>query len=343
MSAWKKRWKRDLDMRVPDLREDIKNASIPETEEKLTVWQRFCAWLERYKRRVVACVASGVAVIVGLCVTLPHLKNDTSITPSVTASGSVVALQINPEVLFSVDGDGMVTAVASGNADADVILSDETRLNSMKGVPVYEATAIFTDYAAKLGFLELTAKPAVRVLTHEGKTTWNEEVKNGLESYFKTKGVYGVVVDECLRYTEFCEATGLPASQKAEEIVSGVRALQTLYTKRVAEDKSGEELKTLYGEFVAVEEFGAILDIMEALGMDVTALRELLILPTTIVEYGKKIDAYLVQQFADLEKKHNKAYKEVRAEISDNEYAAHLQSIVEEYGSISAYWASLQK
>jgi hypothetical protein len=254
-----------------------------------------------------------------------------------------VVLQINPEVFFSVDDDGNVTSVVAGNADADVILSDETRLNSMKGVPVYEATAIFADYSAKLGYLDLTAKPAIRVLTHEGVSTWNGQVKNALESYFKTKGVYGVVVDECLRYADFCQTVGLPVAQKGEEVVSSVRALQTLYTKRVAEDKTDEELKALYGAFVPFEELGAILNIMEALGMDVTALRELLTLPNTLAEYAVKMDAYLTQRFEELEKKYADAYTEAREAISDVDYTTYLQTITDEYGSLSAYWTSLQK
>lgn len=341
MKKWKKRWKRDLATRVPALREDVQNVPIPQTEEKTTVWQRFCGWLVRHKKRVTACVAGGVAVIIGLCTVLPRLTK-TPDTP-VTASESVIMLQINPEVLFSVDKEGKVTAVVARNADADVILSDEARLNSMKGVPVYEATEIFVDYSARLGYLDLEEKPAVRVLTHEGKTTWHDKVRGGLETYFKEKGVYGLVVDECVSYAEFCTATELPVSQKSEEIVACVRALQTLYTKRVAENKSETELKELYGEFVAIDELGAILDIMEALGMDVTELRKLLTLPATLAEYAQKMDAYLLQQFTDLEKKYGEIYGKVRENISDTDYQTYVQGIVDEYGSLSAYWETLKK
>ena len=149
--SWKKQWINQLDKSIPDLREDVLNAPIPtalatkkeEEKSKTTVvnntektvkerWSltdKLNGWLECFTARlkakssvVLRMTASAIAVLAVCMVALEALPLGGGVE-----NVSAYALEINPQAVFTTDGEGIVTAVVAGNADADVILSSTKR------------------------------------------------------------------------------------------------------------------------------------------------------------------------------------------------------------------------
>ncbi len=244
MNSWKKQWKEELDAVVPALRDDVKDAPIvvSQREEKsLSFWEKLNAWINERKKRFYACLATGVAAVVILCVALPILLR------GAPTAVNAIALEINPKVVFALDEKGIVTSVSAVNADADVILSDVERKKSMEGKPASEATKIFVDYASRLGYLDLSNQDAVRISSCAEDIA---DVESALQSYFREKGAYAVVVSETLSAEQFCDRIGLGTLDSASEIVEKLSDLPTLYAERLAESKTLAELQAIYKEEV---------------------------------------------------------------------------------------------
>ena len=111
MKTWKQRWEDELDAKIPSLSEEVKNEPIAAittdtTQESSTfwqgiadVWQRLVNNVKTYRKRWMTAAASCMAAIVALCVCLPYLFP----SAPVLAQTTVLALEINPQVFFSVD------------------------------------------------------------------------------------------------------------------------------------------------------------------------------------------------------------------------------------------------
>lgn len=345
MKTWKKRWKDELSAVTPPLSEEVKNAPILFAGEEKTVetvreYEKsgsFKAWFGLHKKRFAACLAACVAVIVAACALLPALFAPIRAKAETTA----FIVEINPKAVFSVGKDGKISAVVASNADADVILSDEDRVSDMIGKTAAEGARTFVDYAAKLGYLTLDDPSAVRVVSYQ-KEGALKGVKSGLEKYFREKGAYVAVVGEVFAGEEFCALAETAFAETAGHLEETLRGLPTLYSQRVAEGKSEEELKVLYGETVSFKELEDLIALMELLGMDTTALKALLELPQTLAEYTEKMAQYLSRQYDELLKKYEKSYGQVRDEISSVDYQRYIEGLVAEYGSLAEYWENLK-
>lgn len=254
---FKNKWLEELDMLVPELREDVKKAAIPVAEKNETeiitktptFFNRAKEWLFSHRKRAFACGAACVAVVIALSVTLPFLFKGSSITQ---ASAEVIALEINPGVVFSVDKKGIVTEVAATNTDADVILSDEKRVAELEGRPVAAAVKTFVDYAARLGYLDFSGREAIRMTSclENGRL---ENVGGALKGYFLEKGAYIAVVTEPVSPKQFLQGLGVENVTESEsvaldEVVKTVCAMPTTYAQRMAEICSLKELQTIYRE-----------------------------------------------------------------------------------------------
>lgn len=249
----KTKWLEELDPLVPELREDVKNAPISVAEQPRTEMKKAPSFLDRakewfflHRKRAFACGAACVAAVIALSVTLPFLFKG---GPSTQASAEAISLEINPGAVFSVDEKGIVTEVAATNADADVILSDETRVSEIEGKPVAAAVETFIDYAARLGYLDLSAREAIRVTSclENGRL---ENVGYALKGYFLEKGAYIAVVTESVSPTRFCERWGIDPATTVAEVAELVAALPETYAQRMAERRSLKELQAIYQEEV---------------------------------------------------------------------------------------------
>lgn len=241
MKTWKKRWESELDAKIPALNEQVKNAPIA-VSERGNVHKKagFSEWFYRYKKRILASVAACTAVILGLIFALP-LFDQSSI------SGAVIAIEINPSALFSVDEEDKVIAVVAANADADVILSGG-RAEQMEGKTAEQATEIFVDYAARLGYLDLSAtdgSAAVRV-SGCGNEQMLDSVTSTLKTYFRNKGAYAVVFEESISLAAFGERFSMAAGASLEEFQGTLKESAQLYSEREVDGVEELSLYDLY-------------------------------------------------------------------------------------------------
>ena len=230
MKSWKKRWENELDTIVPALRDDVKNAPIVLSENvknaaKPNVLERISLWVNEHKKRFFAGLATATAAVVAACVVIPVLG-----TPQ---EGGAIVVEINPRAVFSVDKDGIVTAVVATNMDADVILSDEARVNEMTGESVEKATEIFVDYAAQLGYLNLNAQAAIRISGCGEDMTG--AIGDALETYFVGKNAYVAVLAEELENADFCNRAGIAVKEKISELTTSIQNAPTLYSEQASE------------------------------------------------------------------------------------------------------------
>ncbi|MBQ7924178.1 MAG: hypothetical protein IJ329_02605 [Clostridia bacterium] len=247
MKSWKKRWKDELETMLPALSEEVRSEPIlssqtaNQKQEKKSLFSRFQSWLALRKKRFYAGVACCAAAVIALCVALPFAL-------STSDAGAALIVEINPRAVFSVDGDGKVTAVVATNADADVILSDRARVEEMQGESVERAVQVFVDYAAKLGYLDLSSQTAVRVSACGDETALTKTGET-IENYFLDKGVLVAVLTEDLTTDAFCERAGLAEVETFEALTETIHELPCLYS----EWETTERFDEIYGQIVSLD------------------------------------------------------------------------------------------
>lgn len=247
MKSWKKRWKTELDSIVPELNNEVKKAPIVvsagvENQESPVKHAKnaFLEWFYSNGRGVkTALVSLSCAIVMVLCVSLAFFI-DKPKTQNVVA----FAVEINPKAVFTVNEDGVVDSVTALNTDADIILSSNERLSMIIGKSPEEACSVFVDFSAKLGFIDLSKKGAIKI---SGCGAEVLSVVSQVESYFKNKGSFYAVVSEKMELTEFCEISGT-FSKNINELTDKLRQGKTLFSERIAEGKTEEQLKTLFEE-----------------------------------------------------------------------------------------------
>lgn len=362
MDSWKKRWIQELDGKIPKLSEEVRNAPIYASAEEQPTKKRFSFrdWVLAHKRRFYGVIATASAAVATLTIVLPIALQSTPGTSSSGESGvlpivntaSVMLLEINPKAVFSVDKEGVVTDVVALNQDADVIISDTARTAEMEGKTAQQAMQTFVDYAAKLGYLNLNAQSAIRVTEYENETASVQvtDIGASLETYFKTMGAQIVVVQDTLSGEEFCQRAGIENSdQGTDGVAQSLSALPALYSEREAVEQSPTDASgwgELFNQTLSIKDFfkwiWSIKDIISN-GFDLELLPGLSSDPQTFEEYMSKMQVYLTGRFAGLQAMHKNIYEDAREEISDSDYQAYLDGLIEEHGSLSAYWESLQK
>ena len=359
MTSWKKRWIQELDEKIPALSEEVKNAPIyasSEQTEKKSFSLR--AWIAEHRRQFRGIVASATAAVVTLAIALPvafHLipgassSEGTGTPPPVENTASVMLLEINPKAVFSVDKNGVVADVVALNQDADVIISDTARTAEMEGKTAQQAMQTFVDYAAKLGYLNLNAQSAIRVTEYENETASVQvtDIGASLETYFKTMGAQIVVVQDTLSGEEFCQRAGIENSdQGTDGVAQSLSALPALYSEREAEQTNPSdegEWKDLYDQKITADDVWNWISSWVENGFNAADIWALFNSPTSLEEYMTKMQVYFAGRFEELQAEYKNIYEDTREEISDSDYQAYLDGLIEEYGSLSEYWESLQK
>ena len=266
MKSLKNRWESELDAKIPALREDILSAPIPSCEREeasaplfSTPWyKRFFSKFSFSWKPVVPLLTACVIGLTTLGVALSFLVQPVHV--------GVISVEVNPQALFSVDEEGIVTAVVSVNEDADILLS-ENRALEMTGKRVEEAVTIFVDYTARLGFLDLDAPDAVRISSCE-ENDYLREVGDRLESYFLNKGSYVAVAQEKMDLPNFCARVKMDTAESVELLKTKIESIPALLFERESEGKTTEELQQVYRE--KVPEYGVkeLLNAQLSLGLE---------------------------------------------------------------------------
>ena len=240
MKSWKKRWNEELDKIVPELRSDIKNAPFPGVIAQADGGNT--AALARNRQKIIALTVlfTGVVCLFIACFLLFKPKNRDSF---------LFQIEINPSVCISTDENGMVTGVIGTNADADTLLSAADAEENIIGLDVDDAIVYYTDYAIKLGYLDVTTSGSAVRITACGGENLLEKSEFALENYFTAKGIYSIVVTESVGEAEFAGRSGLP-SRSAQAMAEYVTRAQTLYTQRNAEGLTIQEMQSFYKENV---------------------------------------------------------------------------------------------
>ena len=227
MKNLKNRWNEELGSALPVLDEKVKNAPIVTGEKKKE--RGFTAWIKQAKN--MALTACALVAVLCCCIIIPLLNQSSQPQGQAYA----FSLEINPKVMFSVDEYGKIDSVVALNEDADVVLSGEGVLSSIKGKSADEGAKIFVDYCAQLGYLDITAQGVVK-LTSVGETN----IKSSLESYFKQKGALFAVVEEQTSEQSFKQKWDLGDASLSDAIGQ----MDTLFVQRDIDGKDEDQLKT---------------------------------------------------------------------------------------------------
>lgn len=242
MRAWKKRWKEELDKVIPELRDDVRKAAIPVSEHSEYNGGN-TAVLSRGKQRIVIIAAVAAvflcAVILCLGLLLSGKKN-----------AFLFTVEINPTVSMAAEENGKVTGVIACNADADVILSAEGVEENIVGKNIEDAITYYTDYAVKLGYLNVSESGSAVRISECGSAGTGElldKTKSALETYFMRKGIFAVVICEIVSEEEYGLRSGVSLGQSVEEMARFINESKVLFSEREAEGLPLEELQEIYG------------------------------------------------------------------------------------------------
>lgn len=376
MGSWKKRWEQELDAVIPPLDERVKNAAIEGAPQiSAPVKKSFFATLFADRKRFAAALGACVCAVLLVCSSLFFFLSPSAPT---TVTAETILVEINPRAAFVLGEDGKVSNVLSMNEDADVILGGG-RLAEFNGKTVEQAVELYADYALRLGYLDVAGLGAVRVASYaeDGRL---RSVSEALETYFRTKGVYVAVFEETVDKVNFLTELGI--ADNGKEIEEELKGLGSLYTARQADGKTAAELETLYREWISwgnvkedlelfieenlsayggvlpaeleaifedftaenfEEEFTSLINLLDGFGVDVSYLRALYELPTSVEEYIEKTGKRIEERYDRLLTEGEAEYGESRAEITAKDYEQYVRKIEAEYGSLSAYWAALKK
>lgn len=315
MKNWKKSWLKELDSITPKLSDEVKDAPIPARGETV-VNDGGVAVKARYNSKILIITVAAILLclaIAGLAVFVPKKP-----------SASVFTVEINPTVNFVTDGSGTVTGVMAVNGDADVILSAEEVYQNLLGKKIDEAVTLYVDYAAKLGYLDIS-KDGAAVRISGCKDSRPDKLLSGinaaLQGYFTQKGVYAVAITEAVDLTEYKLRSGLLNVNSLTDAVKTVTDSKTLTLQRNAENMSAEQLQSSYKDLIGdYDDFmlSNIKDNVNKIVKSVADVRKLTELNEAI-EQSDENPSFLL-----------KDYWSVKTYYSDDEYTQGFSALMEQ-------------
>lgn len=351
MKNIKKKWEQQLDAVMPPLREDVRQAPISDIQkkEKRSILSLFGSPSGRR-----SALAGALALVLVVCLAVPVLRPEP--VPVVTAQPGAVLVEINPSVVFSVDEQGSVVTVVAANADADVVLADEERQASYIGIPIASAVERFVEDAAYLGYLDLDEPSAIRISSClEGNETFDDDLQQQLQSYFRHTGAYVAVASERLDPEGFCRRAGLSLTQTPQELLAMVAETSAFFFERhedVWEETYAQamdlqaRLEQIFQRLfdlplLSQERKQELVDnamenlqlIFSLLGIDEEKIAEFQT-PASCEEYLQRIRTYCQEKAEAYQQKPDGS----RKEISQEDYDAYLKQIMDQFGSLEKYW-----
>lgn len=251
MNSWKKQWREELDKTIPPLRKDIKEHPIPIPSD-IAVGNNTAARARIVKPAyifaplIAVIVLAAIALILSLC--LPTRTTPAPARPTRYA----FAVDINPSIIVTTDGDGVVTDVFAVNADADVVLSDEMR-KDMLGAELKDALTLYVDRSAMLGYIAPVSS-TVNFAACEYGSELLSSASAALENYFMDKGIYAVV-QQSVEHAEKFGARIKTGITEENDIFDFIADAEPTYFKRNSALKDSEELFTLYDNYISTDAF----------------------------------------------------------------------------------------
>ncbi len=232
MKSWKNQWKAELNNAISD------KCSVAPV--KPTVKNNGGAIAIPRKRILISSIAVALALMIGLGVFLGLFYGRNK------SSSNLLALEINPKVVFVLDSNNVVTEVSSINFDADVILSDEDRVDQMVGKPVEEAVNAFVDYAINLGYMDEDGD----TMTVTGVDELTTKIKDNLTKYLNDKQANVIVSENKTTLKEFSKFFGEDVYNNVDDIVEKIKHTPRLFADKNVGEKTLEELNIEYKNYV---------------------------------------------------------------------------------------------
>lgn len=245
MKEFKEKWLKELDEAVPKLSQDVLDAPILVGAEDTPQKRKFnLSW-----KWITVFASLATAILLTVLLSIFVFGGNTDGAPPTVSDSYFAVLEVNPEVVFTVDDNSKVLSVTALNSDADVIIADESRLKSLIGVSFEDSVKIFIDYCAKLGYLKMDQSGAVKI-THSGKDETLASAVSGIENYFKEKGIFSLVVTAKASVKEISSKLKLGELQTFDDVVGALKQLPSLFSEREALGKTIEEIQSAYKETV---------------------------------------------------------------------------------------------
>ena len=145
----KRRLEDELESIAPKMSQRVANAPIGTSSEGGAKRARAPRRNVRFTVAVSA-IAAVLVIAIVLAVVVPPLFK----TVPEQGEGGYLLMNINPDVEILFDEEGKVTSVKSGNADADVLLADESFRSSLVGESVDTAAAAVAERALEMGYID---------------------------------------------------------------------------------------------------------------------------------------------------------------------------------------------
>lgn len=121
------------------------------------------------------------------------------------------------------------------------------------------------------------------------------------------------------------------------------REIPTEEIEIVSAGYDGDSVKDMMEKVLDEEErFADLADVLDGLGVDTSNVREIYEIPEDENDYVDKLNAYMGGTFDRLCAE-NQSYEASRENIDKDAYDAYMADLIAEYGSLAAYWESLQK
>lgn len=245
MKSFKKRIKDEFNNYSPKLDKEILDAPIL-VDADSNVYQNNGTIAKRKTGVLVSIVAFLVATSFALMYAFGLFSGKGKV------GAYAFTLEINPAVSFITDSYGVVTDVKALNDDADVILCSDGVQNELKNIQLSDAIVIYTDYAVQLGYIDAQdTQNAVRFsYTEQGESQIKQTAIEGLEKYFKQKGIVSVVVEEQLDLDKFAERNGVSTAGDLQTLVQELKKLPDTFGGRDINGSSIEDIKATYEQKV---------------------------------------------------------------------------------------------
>ena len=145
----KRRLEDELESIAPKMSQRVANAPIGTSSEGGAKRTRAPRRKVRFTVAVSA-IAAVLVIAIVLAVVVPPLFE----TVPEQGEAGYLLMNINPDVEILFDEEGKVTSVKSGNADADVLLADESFRSSLVGESVDAAAAAVAERALEMGYID---------------------------------------------------------------------------------------------------------------------------------------------------------------------------------------------
>ena len=132
----------------------------------------------------------------------PTLTDETP-TYNPEDASTVMTIDINPSITFTLDEDGVITGYVLSNEDAEIVAADL----SFIGLTYEAALELFLDSAIETGYVDVTRSDNVVVVSltssaEEDLESLKASIQSRIQTYLDNKGVQAAVEDGAAYYED---------------------------------------------------------------------------------------------------------------------------------------------